>query len=46
MEELGRGGGMDVGMEAAVEGVTGKGGDVADDDELHAGSGHGYVHST
>ncbi len=27
---------MDVGVEAAVEGVTGEGGDVADDYELHA----------
>ena len=34
------------GVELAVEGMAGEGGDGADDDELHAGSGHGYVHAT
>lgn len=33
-------------MEFAVEGMAGEGGDGAYDDELHAGSGHGYVHAT
>ena len=32
-------------MEAAVEGMAGEGDDAADDDELHAGAGHGYVHA-
>ena len=33
-----------MGVEAAVEGMGGEGGDVADDYEFHAGAGHSHVH--
>ena len=35
----------DGGVEAAVEGMAGQGLHAADDDELHAGARHGYVHT-
>lgn len=37
--------GLDVGVEVAVEGVGGQGGDVADDYKFHACAGHGHVHA-
>ena len=36
---------LDVFVESAVEGVAGHGLGVAEDDELHAGAGDGYVHA-
>ena len=37
--------GFCVGDEAGIEGVSGKGGAIADDDEFFAGAGHGDVHA-
>ena len=37
--------GLDVGVEVAVEGVGGQGGDVADDYQFHSCAGHGHVHA-
>ena len=37
---------LDILIQLPVEGVARQGGGIAQDDELHAGTGDGYVHSS